>query len=512
MASVWPSTGTRRDVLRQAVGIGIGAAVTTGSGRGAWAGPEATGRWSGVHAWPDVAIHAHLLPTSTPDTARVLSYSDDGVAGLKDRNGGFSKSYVVDIPASGAPATTWVYVANNVTNLFCSGHTFLADGTLLAMGGHVDYNFYGASDINLFAGPPYGWHSVPNALNAGRWYCSVMLLPNGEALVLSGTIAGSADGNPLPQVWRTHEGGGLRDLSTASLKLPNYPVIYGAPDGRVFMAGPDQQSRYLDTAGTGRWFSGPKRLQGKRAYGTSAMYDDGKILVTGGASTNSTAPTKTAEIIDLNASTPAWRWTGPMRYARKHGNATLLPDGTVLVTGGSSSTAFNDAAGAVLAAELWNPASGTWTTLASAKVPRIYHSSALLLPDGRVLSVGGGRPKAKNGGVHNENAEIFEPPYLFRGQRPNILSAPATAGYGAQILVETSTPADIAQVTFVKLSSVTHTFNMSQRFKRATFTRVANGVTVDVPATATQFTPGHYMLFVLNALGVPSVARIIQIA
>jgi hypothetical protein len=85
-------------------------------------------------------------------------------------------------------------------------------------------------------------------------------------------------------------------------------------------------------------------------------------------------------------------------------------------------------------------------------VPRIHHSSALLPQDGRVLSVGGSRPKAMNGGVHNLNAGIFEPAYLLRGPRPTILSASATAGYGTQILVETAIPAEIAQVTFVKLS------------------------------------------------------------
>jgi hypothetical protein len=110
---------------------------------------------------------------------------------------------------------------------------------------------------------------------------------------------------------------------------------------------------------------------------------DGKIMTAGGAS--GTGPTKTAEIIDLNVAAPQWRWTNPMMFARRHANATLLPDGTVLVTGGSSSTDFNNAAGAILAAELWDPVTESWTTMASGTSPRIYHSTAVLLPDGLVL-------------------------------------------------------------------------------------------------------------------------------
>ena len=106
------------------------------------------------YAWPDVAIHLHLLPSSTHEKARLFSYSDDGVPGLKDRNAGFSKSYIVEIPPNGVPRPPWLYVPNNSTNLFCSGHTLLPDGRLLAMGGHVDLQFLGAGDINFFSESP----------------------------------------------------------------------------------------------------------------------------------------------------------------------------------------------------------------------------------------------------------------------------------------------------------------------------------------------------------------------
>ena len=428
----------RRSFLRQ-VGVvaAAGGAFYFRVRASAADSPEINGRWSPIYPWPDVAIHLHLLPSSTHETARLMSYSDDGVPGLRDRNAGFSKSYLVNIPQNGVPARTWAYIPNNVTNLFCSGHTFLPDGRLFAMGGH-NQDYFGAGDVNFFAETPSpGWETQPNALNAGRWYPSVINLPNKEILVVSGTIAGSTNIDPMPQVWKTNEGGGFRDLTTALRTLKTYPKIFVAPNGRVVSVGSEQLTSYLDTSGTGKWSNGPKRAYGNRNYGAAVLYDDGKILIAGGATTNSAVPTATAEVLDLNAATPAWRYTQPMANARKHCTATLLPDGTVLVTGGSRSQLFNDAAGAIFAAELWNPATETWSLMASAMVPRVYHSTALLLPDGRVLSAGGGRPKAKNGGKHNTNVEIFEPPYLFRGPRPTVTDVPASAALGSEFSVAT---------------------------------------------------------------------------
>ena len=105
-----------------------------------------------------------------------------------------------------------------------------------------------------------------------------------------------------------------------------------------------------------------------------------------------TYPTATAEIIDLNSPTPAWTYTGSMvTGGRKLHNATLLADGKVLVTGGSRGTESPNTAptNPAYESELWDPATGTWTTMASLTKIRSYHSIALLLPDGRVLSAGG---------------------------------------------------------------------------------------------------------------------------
>jgi Domain of unknown function (DUF1929) len=203
---------------------------------------------------------------------------------------------------------------------------------------------------------------------------------------------------------------------------------------------------------------------------------------------------------------PSWQFTSSMVFPRKHCNATLLPDGKVLVTGGSRSTIFNDAAGATLAAELWDPATGQWTTMASQQVPRVYHSSAVLLPDARVLVAGGGRPKAKNGGVNNLNAEIFWPPYFGRGPRPTIWSAPSVMGYGQPFNIATPDAGTVAHVRLLAYGSNTHTFDMTQRLRSLPFLSLPaeNRIWLVMEPNRNLLPPGYYMLFLLNSLEVPS--------
>jgi hypothetical protein len=233
------------------------------------------------------------------------------------------------------------------------------------------------------------------------------------------------------------------------------------------------------------------------------MYDDGKILYAGGGFT-----TNTAEVIDLNRANPVWSWTGSMAFARRHLNLTALPTGEVLATGGVGGTAFNDLSAPVRAAEIWSPTTGQWTTLASNAITRGYHATSLLLPDGRVLHAGSGDGA---GAPQQRNAELFKPPYLLRGARPEVTSAPAEVGYGTQFRILTPQAAAITQVSFIRLGATTHAFDENQRFQRLTFTADATGLTVTAPSSSNRAPPGHYMVFVLNAAEVPSVARIIRI-
>jgi hypothetical protein len=199
-----------------------------------------------------------------------------------------------------------------------------------------------------------------------------------------------------------------------------------------------------------------------------------------------------------------------MSNARRQLNATILPDGKVLVTGGTSGGGFNNEATPVFSAELWDPETEIWTTLADMKVPRLYHSTAVLLPDGRVLCSGGGQ-----GGdppyFDYPNAEIYSPPYLFRGPRPTVISAPASVTYDEKFSVRTPDGAAVTKVTWIRLPSVTHAFDSNQRINQLSFSRTPEGIDVTAPSNRNLCPPGHYMLFLLNENGVPSVAKIIKI-
>jgi hypothetical protein len=292
--------------------------------------------------------------------------------------------------------------------------------------------------------------------------------------------------------------GTWRDLTNAQLSLPLYPAMHLLPNGKVAVVGPNQTTRYLDTTGTGSWTTGPNRTFGSRSYGSSALYAAGKVLIAGGGD----PPTATAEVIDFNAATPAWRAVAPMSIARRQTNLTVLADGKVLMTGGSSAPGFNEPTGAVLYAEMWDPATEAWTTMAGYQRYRGYHSTAVLLPDGRLLSAGGD---------NEPNMEIFSPPYLFKGPRPTIGSAPASVTYGQTFAVATPEAANIARVNWIRLSSVTHAVNMDQRLNVLTFTRGTGSLNVTAPANANLAPPGHYMLFLVDGNGVPSVAKIVRI-
>jgi hypothetical protein len=451
------------------------------------------GQWAPPVSWPLVAIHTSLLPNG-----KVLIWSRD-----KDSQGNdvLNKTLArVWDPATGA----FTSVTNSSTNLFCSGHSFLPDGRLLVTGGHHLEDAIGERHTNIFDYRNNSWVRGPD-MNAGRWYPTNCALGNGEVLIASGTDE-NKQLNKLPQVWQT--AGSLRSLTGAAAQtLPLYPWLLLAPNGKVFNPGPDRATRFLSTAGNGSWTPGPTSNFGFRDYGSSVMYDDGKVLIVGGGT-----PTNTAEVVNLSWNTPAWRSIQAMAFARRQMNATILADGKVLVTGGTTGGGFNNATGSVLAAEIWDPTTERWTTVASMQVRRIYHSTAILLPDGRVLSGGGGFPTGGGSDTNHLDVEIYSPPYLFNGARPTITTAPTIVQHGGTFTVSTPNPGDIAEVTFVKLSSVTHAFNENHRINYLSFTPASGtNLNVTAPGSSNLCPPGHYMMFLINRNGVPSIAKIIQV-
>jgi hypothetical protein len=446
------------------------------------------GRWGPTFQTPVLGIHASLLTTG-----RVLLWGERGAARVWDPahpDGGFtslSKTY----------------------QIFCSGHTFLPDGRLLIAGGKISGE-NGEPRAVIFD-PATGSWSPTGSMAQGRYYPTLTVLPNGRVLAISGSNETGATVS-VPELgdgstWRRLTGAGL------SIGTPFYPAMFVAPNGKLFMAGFQGTTRYLSTEGDGQWTTVASRVVADRRLGSAVMYAPGKILYAGGGD----PPTSSAEVINLNQASPAWRSVPGMRFARRQMNATILADGQVLVTNGTSGPGFNDVTRAIREAELWNPATESWTTMAPEVVGRTYHSASLLLPDGRVLSTGSG----EGGGVSYLNSQlsgqVFSPPYLFNSDgspasRPTVTSAPSRITYGASFTVETPDAASITRGTLIRLSSVTHAFNFSQVIYPLTFTETsATTIRADAPAGATLAPAGPYMLFLLSPKGVPSLARMVMV-
>ena len=392
--SVAHDPAAERGLARQTVAA---TAADAQAAEAAVAGNEhQVGSWGPLVDWPVVGVHVALLPNG-----KVLAYDSVGDAATETFPVHDHTRATLWDPATGTQTPVWV---NTGFNVFCSGLAHLSDGTLFLAGGNKNSGLDGIVQTHLFNHQTNAWSLGPN-MAAGRWYPTVTPLRNGEMLITEG-------GPDIPEVRTT--GGNLRSLSTASLNLPLYPWIDVAPNGRAFYSGPDQTMRALDTSGTGAWQSFGQRDPIDRSYGGHALFDVGKILVAGGGGSSADA-----RVVNISGATPQVTATAPMANGRRQHNLTVLADGTVLATGGNSSGAsLVDLNNGVYAAELWNPATGTWRTLAAEQATRQYHSTALLLPDGRVLSSGGGIcGTCDQVGYLAKNGQVFTPPYLYNAGR-----------------------------------------------------------------------------------------------
>ncbi len=439
------------------------------------------GQWDAPFTWVNVAVHLSLLPDG-----RVLSFGrmNGGTPQIWDPGTG---------TFTGIPAPSLLY---------CGGQVFLPDGRLFVAGGHIA-SHYGLPNTNYFDFTTNTWTPGP-VMARGRWYPSATVLPGGQVLVIAGTDQ-NAKPVTIPEVLTP--AGTWRRLTSASRQLPNYPRMFLAPNGKAFYAGELQQTAYLATSGTGKWTNVALRVRAARAFGAAVMYQPGKVLYAGGGS----PPTATAEVIDLNQATPRWRLVGSLASARRHLNLTLLPDGRVVAIGGTSAPGFSDPSGAVHAAEVWNPATEQWTTWASNAVTRIYHSTAILLADGRLLSAGSGDTPTPGAQQDELNGEIFEPPYLFLGPRPTITSVPTQWGYNQVVQLQSPQAASVKLVSLVRLMSTTHAHDMNQRWSAVPFTRSGTTLTLSTPARKNLVPPGNYMLFLVDVSGAPSVATMVRI-
>ena len=462
--------------------------------------PAFAGRWSSRIDWPHIAIHNVVL-----SDGKLLTYGTGG-SGIQG-----AMEFNLWDPSLGIGQSAHTNIQGTAqVDSFCSAATMLPDtGNVLISGGDarpVGLNNAGIRDATLYSAATQSVSPASDMLYE-RWYPTSTTLPNGDVLISAGRD-GQRVPTPIPEVYSAASNS-RRALDNASMSDYGYfyPRQFVMPNGSVFgVSSRDMYVMSTDGAGT---ITDVGDLPG-HSFGssaTAAMFRPGKVLHAGGISNHGLG----AVVIDLTSGTPAVSRSENLAQPRRAWASTvLLADGKVLMVGGSYE--LNDDVTASLGAEMWDPDTGKWTQYSRSELPRLYHSSAVLMMDGRVLSAGGGSP----GPLTNRNAEIFSPPYLFDengalAQRPEINYAPEVAAWGQTIGIRTNNNNGISRVTLVKSGSITHGFNMDQRFLEVDFSIEADSLSLTMPASGNVAPPGYYLLFVHNLKGTPSLAQMISI-
>ncbi len=408
---------------------------------------------------------------------------------------------------------------NSHNYFFCSGHCALPDGRVFVGGGGWGAGLYASKLSDVFDPAGSGaWNPSPYPppdMEYNRWYPTCTMLgndamgnPHMKVLVTLGRINRDIPGHATQnEIYDPASPPGSWDLGATISQYPaTYPFCFVLPDGRIFCAGPRDATRILD-AGLTAWTSGPTNSEhSERSHCSAVMFAPGKILKVGGSSAGNTQACNKVSLIDMTTPSPTWQFQGieQMEYARRNHNLTILPDGKVLITGGNLQGSQDYP---VLEAELYDPVANTMTELPPMEEEdgeRWYHSTAALLPDGRVVVAGGdNRP----------SQQIFRPPYLDGSPtRPEIANAPSAMNYaGTYSFNYTPTGMKITDVALIKLASVTHSFCQDQRRVPLAFSADEGDITVVSPANANIAPPGFYMLFLINDEGVPSESVYVKI-
>jgi galactose oxidase-like protein/ricin-type beta-trefoil lectin protein/Kelch motif protein len=493
--------------IQRATGLRPGTARTKAA---VAADPAQSGSWSPVVATPVVPIFQAVLPNG-----KVLiwdSVGDNAAETYPVHD--FTRAAVWN-PAD----NTYKNVDLQGSNIFCAGFAHLANGNILIAGGNADIKLNGTVRTHIFDWQTETW-SRGKDMAAARWYPAVAEMANGEEVIVGG-------GPSTAEVYQPD--GVIRPLPNfTKYNARLYPFMGSRPDTQLGFLGPYATGYTVTTSGDGAITATGTRDAISRDYGSFSTYDIGKSLVVGGGTITedgrTKVPTRTAVVMNANTGlAPAVTSTGSLSIGRRQLNATLLADGSVLATGGMSSAATNnlvDLNNAVTSAERWDPATGQWTVLASASRVRQYHSTAALLPDGRVMTGGGGVcGVCMTVGYLEKNIEYFTPPYLYEhdgsgrlAARPVISAAPTSIEINADFTLSSAQAATIGKVALVGLGDVTHSVDQGQRYVPLKFSVSGTTLTVTGPPSGGVAPPGHYMLFVVDSAGVPSVARMVQVA
>lgn len=449
------------------------------------------------------------------------------------------------------PVPNWPPPAVDPPNLFCSGHSFMPDGRLLVAGGlkGVDPSLQplGLPYAYIFAPLVEEWNYAgypgePQAMAHGRYYPTLTTLGEdpgyGKILAMSGNLDNVAERNKDPELYDPNTGWSMM-ANPPQARQPFddwYPaahlIPFGTSAGKIFYSTPMRQAwkfnPFFDGKPNGGYWEpvGQQRTQ-VRHHSNSVLLPlipgstSQKILIIGGAETEFGSAVNTTEMIDLSNAVPQWTSANPMLYARINANGVILPNDTILVVGGNER---DQSEAAIFTAEIYNVETGLWSVVAPMRRRRAYHSTSLLLPDGRVWVSGTvfRHPAVPEIEIRESNIEIYSPGYIFEGERPEFVQQPPDViNYGSVFAIATTTA--IAAIRLIQLGSVTHSVDMDQRSVGLSFVsgplNHAHPYEVTAPANANIAPPGLYMLFVLRPKSasqsgetmIPSVAKIVKL-
>lgn len=469
------------------------------------------GRWTVQnYEMPNRNLHSTLLRNG-----KVLMIAGDG-------NNGYlysTKQFTADL---WDPDTRTFKSLPVPVDFFCAGHVTLADGRVLILGGTKDFAtetqaFTGLKDSFIFDPATEVFTRVNESID-GHWYPTLTKLGNGD-IYATGGYDTDGTGSDATEMFRAAENRwlALNEVNQVGQYWGTYPGMHLLADGRLFYSGVHTFNAGL--AGSGASFydiaSGSiqdvpgLRDKDLRDQGASVLLppaQDQRVMVAGGGYTEfNSAPSKLTDIIDLKEANPGYRPAGDLPTAKMYVNSVILPDRTVLSTGGGAGVRTQD----VIGSEIFDPATLKWTPVAADPVGRGYHSSAVLLPDGRVVAMGGN--PADNS--FELRISIYEPGYIFKGARPTVGTVPADMVYGSTVSVPASFAAGTTakKVSLIAPMSVTHQSDPNARLVDVPFTTSGGNLNLAIPATSNVLPPGPYMLFITDSNDVPSTAKWVMI-
>ena len=467
------------------------------------------GSWHAMqNPCPINPIHAAVLRTG-----RVFFYSGSE----NDPNNLPGPSVSLNLSTGAFSSQAPPAVSGASIDLFCAGQSFRSDGSLMVAGGTLQYDpFYGLNTAFLFNPDTSRWTQAPS-MNTGRWYPTIVTLGDGRFFALSG-LDGAGNLSQQPELYASTTG--WQAFPPTSSLFPMYANLFLLSTGKLFYSGAnvfggaDPSPRILTLPSK---FTNPIQEQAVAGLAdadycnqaTSVLLppaQNQQVMIMGGGN-GTDAATNRVNLVDLRSSTPAYQSSPSLNVARMHLAAVLLPDRTVLVCNGSS---MSEHTGAALPGEIYDPyaPSPSWSLVASpSSADRVYHSVAVLLPDGSVLT-GGGNPDR---GTVDHTLEIYRPVYMAQS-RPVIQSAPSSAAAGWQITIQTPQAATIQWVHLIRPMATTHSCDTEQRLVDLPISiRLGTSLIVTVPSTRALTPVGWYMLFIVNNHRVPSVARWIRV-